>query len=332
MRAARLISLVLLLQSRGTLTGGQLAAELGVSERTIARDVTELAEAGIPVYARQGRVGGYRLVDGFRTRLTGLDRAEVEALFLSGAPEALRGLGLDDAGAAARLKVAAAISPAARDAPQRVRRRFHLDAPRWFQELPAPPLLPVLSRAVWADEVVSVVYRRGRRLVEVDQSRPLGVQRRLEPYGLVLKAGVWYLVARCEADFRVYRVDRVEAAEAVGVGFDRDEGFDLPRFWAQRAEEFHRSMLRELVTVRLSARGLARLPAVIDAGVAAEAIESARSDVDGWSVVRVRSESLEVAFEEMLRLGAEVEVLKPPRLRRRLADTAARLHERYRSG
>ncbi|MGH8792363.1 MAG: helix-turn-helix transcriptional regulator [Stackebrandtia sp.] len=193
MRAARLISLVLLLQNRGRLSGAELAAELSVSRRTVARDVLELAEAGIPVYAERGRAGGYRLLDGFRTRLTGLDRAEVEALFLSGAPDALRGLGMDGAALAASLKVGAAISPSAREAPVRVKQRFYLDAPGWFRRTEHPPQLEALSRAVWGDLLVEAKYLRGRRLRE--GTAPAPVSRVLAPYGLVLKAGVWYLAA-----------------------------------------------------------------------------------------------------------------------------------------
>ncbi|PLW73648.1 transcriptional regulator, partial [Streptomyces sp. DJ] len=109
MRAARLIHLVLLLQARGSMTGTELARELEVSERTVARDAAALSEAGVPVYAERGRAGGYRLVDGYRTRLTGLGRTEAEALFLSGVPQALREMGLADVASAARLKVTAAL-------------------------------------------------------------------------------------------------------------------------------------------------------------------------------------------------------------------------------
>src|SRR4051794_27410344 len=151
MRAARLISLVLLLQSRESMTAGELARRLEVSERTIARDVLALAEAGIPVYADRGRGGGYRLLEGYRTRLTGLARAEAEALFLSGVPAAVRDMGLADAALAARLKVAAALPPNLRDAPAGAAQRFHLDAPAWFRAADPPPCLPDLSRAVWQD-------------------------------------------------------------------------------------------------------------------------------------------------------------------------------------
>ncbi|GHJ23731.1 helix-turn-helix transcriptional regulator [Streptomyces albus] len=138
MRAARLIKMVLLLQSRREMTARQLADELEVSERTVARDVLALSEAGVPVYADRGRAGGYRLMGGYRTRLTGMGRSEAEALFLSGVPSALRDLGLDDAASAARLKVSAALDPSLRDVHDSTAQRFHLDAPGWWQAPETP--------------------------------------------------------------------------------------------------------------------------------------------------------------------------------------------------
>ncbi|MGV9313456.1 helix-turn-helix transcriptional regulator [Streptomyces sp. NPDC003691] len=191
MRAARLIKMVLLLQSRPSMTGAELARELEVSERTVTRDALALSEAGVPVYADRGRAGGYRLVGGYRTRLTGLGRSEAEALFLSGLPGALREMGLEDAASAARLKVSAALTPSLSDAPHSAAQRFHLDAPGWYQEPETPPLLAPLADAVWGDRRVTVAYenRGGAR-----------VERVLEPHGLVLKAGVWYLCARVGGD------------------------------------------------------------------------------------------------------------------------------------
>ncbi|ADD42700.1 helix-turn-helix transcriptional regulator [Stackebrandtia nassauensis] len=326
MRAARLISMVLLLQNRGSLTADQLSAELGVSPRTIARDATELAEAGIPVYAEQGRGGGYRLLDGFRTRLTGLGRAEVEALFLSGAPEALSGMGLDSAALAARLKIGAALAPSVREAPRRVGQRFHLDAPGWFRKLETPDALAELSSAVWSDRLVEVRYRRGRRLGETAEPEP--VTRTLAPFGLVLKAGVWYLVAGVGDDVRIYRVDRFDDVAVADTEFTRDEDFDLAAFWRRQQEEFAASMMREHIVVRLSPDGRQRLHRAVDAATVAGA-EFDEPDADGWTRARLPVETLDVAYEEMLSLGPDVEVVEPKPLRARLAEAARRLGELY---
>ncbi|MFF4831317.1 helix-turn-helix transcriptional regulator [Streptomyces sp. NPDC001315] len=323
MRAARLIKMVLLLQSRPSMTAAELAGELEVSERTVTRDAQALSEAGVPVYAERGRAGGYRLVGGYRTRLTGLARGEAEALFLSGVPGALREMGLEDAASAARLKVSAALLPSLRDASRTAAQRFHLDAPNWFVEPRTPELLPAVADAMWDDRRITARYRRGEREVE----------RELEPYGLVLKAGVWYLCARVAGDgtFRVYRIERFTAVAADEECFTRDEGFDLPGFWEERAEQFARSILRAEVVVRLSGDGVRRLPYAVGARSAREALASAGApDGDGWVTVTLPVESEEIAHTQLTGLGPEVEVLAPEGLRERFARDAARLAGLYR--
>ncbi|TMQ94758.1 YafY family transcriptional regulator [Actinomadura soli] len=320
MRAARLISMVLLLQSREAMTAGELARELEVSERTVYRDMEALSAAGVPVYAEQGRAGGYRLVGGYRTRLTGLTREEAEALFLSGLPGPAGDMGRGDAVAAAELKVLAALPASLRDAPSRAGQRFHLDAPGWFGESGPPPLLRDLARAVWEDEAVELGYRR----------KDAEVTRTVEPYGLVLKNGTWYLVARVGGRPRTYRVDRVTGVRPTGSRFDRDEDFDLAAHWREQAASFVRSMLREEVTVRLSPAGMRILRYAVEPYAARRAEEEAgEPDAKGWAVTTLPVESMVVAASELMRLGPEVEVLAPPELRKRMADAAARFAELY---
>ncbi|MET8438485.1 WYL domain-containing protein [Streptomyces sp900116325] len=323
MRAARLIKMVLLLQSRPAMTAAELARELEVSERTITRDAQALSEAGVPVYADRGRAGGYRLVGGYRTRLTGLARNEAEALFLSGLPSALREMGLEDAASAARLKVSAALLPSLRDASDTAAQRFHLDAPGWYQEPVTPGLLPAVAEAVWDDRMVKARYRRGGPGSEVE--------RELAPYGLVLKAGVWYVCARAGTDFRVYRMDRFAAVAVTDERFVRDEDFALPAFWDERAAQFARSILRTEVTVRVSEAGVGRLPHLVDRSAALDALDAAGPpDVDGWRTVVLPVESLDVAYSQLLSLGPELEVLEPAALRTRFGAAAERLSDLYR--
>ncbi|MDW8807174.1 WYL domain-containing protein [Streptomyces scabiei] len=330
MRAARLIKMVLLLQSRPSMTAAELARELEVSERTVTRDAQALSEAGVPVYADRGRAGGYRLIGGYRTRLTGLARSEAEALFLSGVPGALREMGLEDAASAARLKVSAALLPSVRDASRTAAQRFHLDAPSWFQEPKTPELLPAVADAVWDDRRIVARYRRG----------DVEVGRELEPYGLVLKAGVWYLCARVPAaddgtgegtgSFRTYRIDRFLSVEDGGDRFARDEEFDLPAYWDEQTERFARSILHTEVVVRLSARGLRRLAYVVDPVSARDALAAADSpDELGRTTLTLRVESREVAHTQLTALGPEAEVLAPAELRERFADDARRLARLY---
>ncbi|MET7671990.1 helix-turn-helix transcriptional regulator [Micromonospora luteifusca] len=322
MRASRLISLLLLLQARGSMTAGELARELEVSERTVYRDVLALSAAGVPVYADRGRAGGYRLLGGYRTRLTGLTRDEAEALFLAGLPGPAGDMGLADAVAAAELKVLAALPPALRDAPARAGQRFHLDVPGWFRETEPPPLLAELARAVWRDRVVQLRYRRGDR----------EVTRRVRPYGLVLKSGVWYLVGGVGDDTRTYRVDRVTGVEVGEESFERDEGFDLAGYWREQAGSFLRTMLRAEVTVRLSPAGLRQLRHLVDAPFVYDEVVAGADGPDrqGWVRARLPVESVGVAYHQLLGLGPEVEVLDPPELRELFAEAADRLRALYR--
>ena len=321
--------MVLLLQSRPSMTAAELARELEVSERTVTRDAQALSEAGVPVYANRGRAGGYRLIGGYRTRLTGLARGEAEALFLSGVPGALREMGLEDAASAARLKVSAALMPSLSDASRSAAQRFHLDAPGWFTEPRTPELLPAVADAVWDDRRLVARYRRGDSDVERD----------LEPYGLVLKAGVWYLCARVAGHdsfpvdriYRVYRIDRFTAVESGAERFVREKDFDLPAFWEERAEQFARSILRAEVVVRLSANGVKRLPYAVDPAAAREALDAAGGpDTDGgWVTVTLPVESEEVAHGQLAGLGPDVEVLAPESLRARFTNDALRLATLY---
>ncbi|MFI5910296.1 helix-turn-helix transcriptional regulator [Dactylosporangium sp. NPDC051541] len=347
MRVSRLISLVLLLQSGGSRTAAELAEQLEVSERTIYRDVLALSAAGVPVYAEQGRAGGYRLLDGYRTRLNGLSRAEAEALFLSGLPGPARDMGLGEALAAAELKVAAALPRPLREAAAQNRQRFHLDAPGWFRDPEPPPGLSALARAVWEDRTVELTYAgRGGEVI-----------RTAEPLGLVLKNAVWYLVARPQettlrsshtaepgrrdsgrgragpvgAEPRTYRVDRVRSVTVTDERFERDDAFDLASFWARRAAEFERAMLAETVTVRLSPAGLRSLRWAVEAVAYREAVDGAGPpDADGWVTVALPAESVPVAYSQLLALGPEVEAVAPAELRALLAAAAERTAALYR--
>ncbi len=186
-RAARIVQLLLLLQTRGRLTAAQLAAALEVSVRTVYRDVEALHAAGVPLYGEAGHAGGYRLVEGYRTRLTGLTENEAESLFLTGLPGPAHELGLGSEVAAAWLKLTASLPPELRDRATRIQQRFHLDAPGWYAEPDATPALAAAADAVWRERRIHVHYHRWRE--------PADVVRTLDPYGLVLKAGRWYLVA-----------------------------------------------------------------------------------------------------------------------------------------
>lgn len=320
MRASRLVQLLLLLQTRGRSTAPELARELEVSVRTVYRDIDALSAAGVPVYSEPGRAGGVRLVDGYRTRLTGLTTEEADAVLLTGLPGPAADLGLGTVLATAQLKVLAALPPELRGRATRIAERVHVDAPGWFHRPDETPTLAAVADALWHDRKLRVRYGRKDKVVE----------RRLDPLGLVLKAGTWYLVARDGSALRSYRVSRILAAEPTGETFTRPADFDLRAHWADAADDFARSMLRVRARCRIAAGHLRLLRLMNDPAAVAEALASAGPpDAEGWVEVVVPSESYEVLATGILPLGEFVEVLEPPQLRAQLAATAAAMHARY---
>ncbi|WP_392960903.1 helix-turn-helix transcriptional regulator [Streptomyces sp. LN245] len=313
MKSSRLISILLLLQTRGRLTAAQLAAELEVSVRTVYRDVEALSAAGVPLYGDAGHEGGYRLLDGYRTRLTGLTTEEAEALFLAGIPGPAAELGLGAVLAAAQLKVRAALPHELREHADRVSGRFHLDAPGWYADADETPYLTAVADAVWNGRVLDIRYRRWREPTDVD--------RRLEPYGLVLKAGRWYVVAGPGP--RTYRVDQILELHTSEAEFTRPEGFDLAEYWTAYQRDFHERLHRAEAVVRIA-------PGTGLSGLAGRAMAvNGLTDKQGWTCATVPVESLEQAHDDFLRLGTAVEVLEPPELRARIAETVAELARRY---
>jgi predicted DNA-binding transcriptional regulator YafY len=323
-RASRLVSILLLLQTRGRMTAQDLAERLEVSVRTIYRDVESLHAAGIPLYGDAGPKGGYQLLDGYRTRLTGLTADEAESLFLAGLPGPAAELGLGAVVTAAQLKLMAALPVELRDRAGRIQERFHLDAPTWYRDQEPVTFLPAVADAVWNERRIQVRYRRWKA--------PQEVERRLDPYGLVVKAGRWYLVARADEDVRTYRVSQILDLHPLPEGFTRPDGFDLAAYWQEYLAEFEARLRRGEAVVRLSPRGVERVPDLMTPGVVAAARDSAQPpDEEGWTRVTVPIESIEHALAEFLRLGTDVEVLAPAELRDRMAATAAELAARYRA-
>jgi predicted DNA-binding transcriptional regulator YafY len=319
-RAARLLSLLLLLQTRGRMTAGEIAGELGVSVRTVYRDVESLSSAGVPVYADRGSTGGYQLVEGYRTRLTGLTEDEARSLLFAGMPAAATELGLGEVLAAAQLKLSAALPTELRSRAGRVRERFLLDPLAWFREADSVPWLATVARAVWDEHRIEVRYQRWDRSM---------VDRTLEPLGLVLKSGVWYLIAGAGQP-RMYRVSRIHACRVLKQPFHRPGDFVLAEFWARREEALQARLFHGEAEVRLSPRARRLLfllgPVVAEAGARHESAP----DEDGWVRTTLPIESLEHATGELLRFGPDVEVLRPPELRERMRRAAEELLRRYR--
>lgn len=318
------MSLLLLLQTRGRMTATELARELEVSVRTVYRDVESLSAAGVPVYADRGPAGGYQLLDGYRTRLTGLTSEEAEALFLAGVPGPAAALGLGTVLAAAQLKLMAALPPELRSRADRIRERFHLDAPGWFRQSEPPERLATIAAAVWDQQRLAVTYRRWNGT---------DVRRTLEPLGIVLKAGVWYVVANATGEPaggpRTYRASRVLDVGTLDDRFDRPAGFDLADYWLAWTERLRGVLFRGEATVRLA-------PRAVELGfllgpVVGRAIRAAAGtpDGDGWVTAVIPIESVEHALHDLLRFGPDAEVLEPPELRERLVEATRGLARLY---
>ncbi|MEU8529494.1 WYL domain-containing protein [Streptomyces sp. NPDC048629] len=315
MKSSRLLSILLLLQTRGRLTAAELAEHLEVSVRTVYRDVEALHAAGVPLYGEAGHAGGYRLLAGHRSRLTDLFAGEAEALFLAGIPGAAAELGLGGHFTDAQLKLRAALPEPLREHVDRLRARFHIDAPGWYDDAAPAPHLAAVAAAVRESRVLDLRYRRWKEPTDVD--------RRVEPYGLVLKAGRWYLVAGPGP--RTFRVDQILELVATDVEFDLPGDFDLTAYWRDHQAAFHARLHQGEAVVLLSQRGADRLTGAAARALAATGVP----EPDGRTRATLPIESLDHAHHTFLGLGADVEVLAPEDLRARIAETVAALAHRY---
>ena len=314
MRADRLLVLLLLLQTRGRVTAQTLAKRLEVSERTVYRDLEALSMAGVPVYAERGPGGGWRLLEDYRTNLSRLTDLEVHTLFLSGAAGPLEDLGLGKAREDALLKLLAALPSVYRRNAEMAGQRIHLDAAGWFHYDEPVPYLTMMHEAVWHDRRVKLTYRHFDNTI---------VERLVNPYGLVAKASIWYLVcatAQSGGEMRVYRVGRILFAELTAEHFERPEAFDLPAFWAEWKAAFEKSRYPYPVKLRVKPEVIDELSDVLGNSVYSLSVQAGPPDEDGKITFPFFFESLAQARHHMLSAGARAEVLEPQELRESLAD------------
>ncbi|MEV4478381.1 helix-turn-helix transcriptional regulator [Micromonospora coxensis] len=316
MRASRMMTLLLQLQVRGRASGPELARLLEVSERTVQRDVEALVAAGIPVRSTRGPAGGYRLDRGYRTRLTGVGLDEAGALAFLGLAGPAQQLGLGEMLEGARIKVWASLTGEARERAGRTAERFHLDPVRWYGTSEPVPCLTALAGAVWRDRRVRLRYVRDGR----------ETTREVDPLGLVLAAGEWYLVALRDGRRRTYRVSRVRTAQPLDEPVRRPAGFDLARSWAESRSELERERTAVEVTVRVAPRAMPRLRRLVPVHGQADVPVTAT----GWVELTVPFESDSWAAEALLSLGADVEVLRPADMRERVAQELRAAAARYR--
>ncbi len=318
MRADRLLAILLILQRGGRVTAGDLARRLEVSERTIYRDIEALGAAGIPVYAEPGRNGGVKLVGGYRTDLTGLSTAEAELLPLLGLSDVFAGLDVGPSLRRTESKVLMALPEDQRKKAEQSRRRIYVDLSRWWDHAEAVPHLPTVVEAVFAGRRLRMTYRRG------GDGRQ--VRRTLDPFGLVVQGGTWYLVAQArKGEVRTYRASRILSAEALDTHAKAPDDFDLPSFWATRKEEFH--MTRQGYRVVMHARaGVVRALAREHHG---ESLVMVAEETEGWTTIEFTFETRWTALQRLLGFGPSVLVLEPDELRASLADSVRQTLELY---
>ncbi|MBX3509689.1 MAG: WYL domain-containing protein [Hyphomonadaceae bacterium] len=320
MRASRLLSILILLQMRGRVSAEALAEEFEVSVRTIYRDVDQLSAAGVPIYAERGRNGGFQLHDGYQTKLTGFTAREADALLLSGVGAAAQDLGLGPALAAAQLKLLASLPPESSASAERVSARFHLDPQNWYTRADASDMLKPLAAAVWSEQRLRIRYESWEDVVE----------RTVDPLGLVLKGGVWYLVAAVKGAPRTYRVSNIQSLQHLAATFTRPRRFNLARYWAKWAKDFEARLLKAHAIIEISPTGRRFLR---DTNAAAHEALSAASEPckpEGWVRARVPIESVDLAKRQFMHLGADLRVVEPPELRAAIAEEAMQVAALYR--
>jgi predicted DNA-binding transcriptional regulator YafY len=319
MRATRLLTMLNSLQGRGRVTAAELAAECGVSLRTVYRDVDALSAAGIPVYAERGSEGGYRLVDGYRTQLTGLSPKEAEAVFMTGLAGPAADLGLGALVAGAQVKLLAALPARYRAGAEQMRARFHLDAPTWYGQAEQPSYLPAIADAVWTQRRLRIRYR----------SWQAEKRRLVDPLGVVLKGGAWYFVGRVDGTPRTYRVGRVLELDVLDERFERPQDFNLAAYWTAATARLEADMHANVAQVRLSVAGVRMLSAVLSPYAQAKVEVEDAVDEHGWRRARIPVGGTWAACLDLLRFGADAEVLAPVEVRDMMARMSADMAALY---
>lgn len=317
MRADRLLAILLLLQSHRRLTAGELATRLEVSPRTVQRDMLALSVAGAPVYAARGACGGWSLIEGYHTDLTGLSQAEIHSLTLLAPAKLLDDLGLRQASTTGLIKLLAGLPDAQRRTAEELRQRVYVDAAGWRATEEVAPAFTVVQEAVWRDLKAQMTYQRG------DGTE---VERVIEPLGLVAKGRVWYVVAQVEGEIRTYRVSRIRAALLLDEPVTRPAGFDLATHWDTAQAEFTASLRQYHTLARLNAE---RLPFIRALWRFAQFDAISAPDATGWVTAEVTFESREEACFNILGFGAAAEALEPQELRDLVSQRAAQAAQRH---
>lgn len=322
MRADRLLTIVLLLQNYGQLTTRELASRLGVSARTVHRDMDALSAAGVPVVGTRGVGGGWSLLAGYRTNLTGLTRDEAQSLLLARSTPDLSDLGLGPALQTAAEKLLAALPGQTRAEAARIQKFLHIDGLGWHQAREECPHLSTVQEAVWQERCLRITYRRHDGPVE----------RTIHPLGLVAKRGVWYVVGGIDEGLRSYRVSRIESAHVLDEPVRRPAGFNLAAHWEAATRQFQAELPRYPARLAVTPALLAWLERERYVRVVEVSPAQSASVTAGWLEVAVEFHTLEHACGQVLSFGANAIVLDPCELADQVAVTAKAIAALYEAG
>lgn len=321
MRADRLISLIMLLQTHEQMTADELSQELEVSTRTIYRDILALNTAGVPIYTDRGPGGGISLLESYRTSLTGFSEEEARALFMLNIPNALVELGVGQKLKSALLKLTVALPPGQQAVQSRTQQRIYLDSTSWSEPAQPSAQLGVLHQAVWQDKLVKLVYRG---------NFDTKVEFELEPLGLVAKMNSWYLVGKDKSYMRVLNVADILEVEISDHQYRRDEAFDLADFWMNwcRSSQNRRSFYP--VQLRIAPGLLTKLHLYLGESVKYIVQADDQNESKAWKKVTIFYDHFFSARESILNFGNAAEILEPEALRLSVIDFAQQIINYYR--
>ncbi|SDE15670.1 Predicted DNA-binding transcriptional regulator YafY, contains an HTH and WYL domains [Paenibacillus sp. UNCCL117] len=320
MRADRLVSIMLLLQNQAKLTTGELASRLEVSERTILRDMDALSASGVPVVADRGKGGGWRLLDRFRSQLSGMKLADLQALVIMPSDTLLKDLGVQTEAEGVRQKLLASLPGSFQSEAMPFIEKIFVDTAAWRPSRTALDAFRTVQQAVWEDKLLSIRYEKA------DGSRS---ERVVLPLGLVAKGSTWYLVAASlDGEYRTYRVSRIHEASLPGETFVRPEAFRLADYWRQSKESFIGALPSYKVQV-LAHSSIIRRMTFTDKFIADIRMEEA--DADGWVPVSLTFNDEQQAVEYVLGFGPQIRLLQPRHLIAEIAAQAAAVAEMYRA-
>jgi predicted DNA-binding transcriptional regulator YafY len=324
MRADRLLSILMLLQSRGRVTAPELAREMEVSVRTIYRDIEALSTAGVPVYAERGPGGGCVLMEGYRSGLTGLTPNEVKALFIMSVPESLDKLGVSGELRTALRKLAAALPSGRPRGEDMAGQRIYLDWKDWSQVEKPAPHLQTIHQAVRDSQNLLITYT-----ATIAGGKVGKFERLVDPYGLVAKSGEWHLVCADSGHMHVYCVSEIIEARPKGGDFTRPDNFNLAAFWKNWCKEQDQERPVYLVKARI-APGLAALMLIHMGERFREAIQKAGPpDAEGWIPAELTFNSFWESRMNILNMGRDIEILEPEPLRLSVIDFAEQIKVFY---